>query len=81
MDQRLKKLSNTIVNYSVRVKENDRVLISSYTFLATALAVIAVGAIPVPIEIDLDTGLNIDDLKQIYRVRLEELYYKAGYIT
>ena len=27
MDERLKKLSNTIVNYSVRVKENDRVLI------------------------------------------------------
>lgn len=24
---------------------------------------------------------DIDDLKQIYRVRLEELYYKAGYIT
>ena len=46
------------------VEKNDRVLISSYTFLATALAVIAVGAIPVPIEIDLDTGLNIDDLKQ-----------------
>jgi len=27
MDERLKKLSNTIVNYSVKVKENDRVLI------------------------------------------------------
>ena len=27
MDERLKKLSNTIVNYSVNVKENDRVLI------------------------------------------------------
>ena len=27
MDERLQKLSNTIVNYSVRVKENDRVLI------------------------------------------------------
>ena len=27
MDERLKKLSNTIVNYSVRVKEGDRVLI------------------------------------------------------
>ena len=27
MDERLKKLSNTIVNYSISVKENDRVLI------------------------------------------------------
>ena len=27
MDERLKKLSNTIVNYSIEVKENDRVLI------------------------------------------------------
>ena len=27
MDERLKKLSNTIVNYSIKVKENDRVLI------------------------------------------------------
>ena len=44
------------------VKKNDRVLISSYTFLATALAVIAIGAIPIPIEIDLKDGLNLDDL-------------------
>ena len=27
MDERLKKLSNTIVNYSIGVKEDDRVLI------------------------------------------------------
>jgi len=27
MDKRLEKLSNTIVNYSIKVKENDRVLI------------------------------------------------------
>lgn len=45
------------------VKKGDRVLISSYTFLATALAPIAIGAIPVPIEIDLETGLNLADLK------------------
>ena len=45
------------------VKKGDRVLISSYTFLATALAAIAVGAIPIPIEVDLDYGVNIEDLK------------------
>ena len=27
MDERIKKLSSTIVNYSIKVKENDRVLI------------------------------------------------------
>ena len=31
MDERLKKLSHTIVNYSLKVKENDRVLITSQT--------------------------------------------------
>lgn len=45
------------------VGKNDRVLISSYTFLATALAPIALGAIPVPIEVSLDTGLNLNDLE------------------
>ena len=47
------------------VKKNDRVLISSYTFLATALAVIALGAIPVPIEIDLNNGVNLDDINEV----------------
>lgn len=46
------------------IKENDRVLVSSFTFLATALAVKQIGAIPIPIEIDLKYGLNIDDLKK-----------------
>lgn len=45
------------------IKNGDRVLISSYTFLATALATIAVGAIPVPLEIDLDYGVNLEDLE------------------
>ena len=44
------------------VNKGDRVLISSYTFLATALAVIALGAIPIPIEVDLKEGLDLDDL-------------------
>lgn len=46
------------------VHENDRVIISSYTFLATALAVISLGAIPVPIDIDLNYGLNLKQLKE-----------------
>ena len=46
------------------VMSDDRVLISSYTFLATALAAIAIKAVPVPIDVDLETGLNVDDLKR-----------------
>lgn len=46
------------------VKPNDRVIISSYTFLATALAVISLGAIPIPIDIDLNYGLNLEQLNE-----------------
>ena len=47
----------------VGVKSGDRVLVSSFTFLATALAVRALGAIPIPLEIDIYDGLNIEDLE------------------
>lgn len=47
----------------IGIEPNDRVLISSYTFLATALAVVALGAIPVPLEINEKTGIDLDDLK------------------
>lgn len=45
------------------LKENERVLVSSYTFLATALAVKLLGGIPIPINIDLEKGLNLLDLE------------------
>jgi len=45
------------------IKPGDRVLISSYTFLATALAVKSLDAIPIPIDIDLNHGLNLEDLE------------------
>lgn len=46
------------------INPGDRVLISSYTFLATALAVKALGAIPIPIEIDLLNGFDLVDLEE-----------------
>ena len=46
------------------IEKNDRVLISSYTFLATALAPISLGAIPIPIEVDIETGLDLNDLEE-----------------
>jgi len=55
------------------VKKGDRVLISSYTFLATALAAIAVGALPVPIEIDLNHGVDVKDLKNQIKIGCKAL--------
>ena len=49
---------------AISIKPHDRVLISSYTFLATALAPLALGAIPIPIEIDMNNGLDLEDLKK-----------------
>lgn len=46
------------------INGGDRVLISSYTFLATALAAISLNAIPVPIEVDLEYGVNLNDLEE-----------------
>lgn len=48
----------------IGIKPNDRVLISSYTFLATALAVIALGAIPIPMEVSEETGIDLKDLEE-----------------
>lgn len=50
------------------IKQGDRVLVSSFTFLATALAVKAVGGIPIPIEIDLKYGLDINDLEEQIKI-------------
>lgn len=49
--------------FAVGVKPGDRVLISSFTFMATAAAVISLGAIPVPIDFDFNNCMNVDDLK------------------
>lgn len=49
---------------AIDIKPNDKVLVSSYTYIATALAVKLVGAIPIPLDIDLRYGVDIDDLKK-----------------
>lgn len=46
------------------VKRGDRVLVSSYTFLATALAVKCLNAVPIPINIDLINGFDLQDLEE-----------------
>ncbi len=50
--------------YAIGVKKGDRVLISAVTFIATAAAVISLGAIPIPIDFDFTFGMNLDDLKK-----------------
>ena len=46
------------------INKGDKVLVSSYTFVATALAVILCGGIPIPLEIDLENGVDLDDLEE-----------------
>jgi len=49
--------------FSLGIKENDRVLVSAFTFIASAAAVTSFNAIAVPIEFDINTGMNIQHLK------------------
>ena len=46
------------------IKAGDRVLVSSYTFLATALAVKCLEAVPIPLNIDLQNGFDLQDLEE-----------------
>lgn len=50
--------------FAVGVEKGDRVLVSSYTFLATALSVISLGAIPIPIDIDFENGLDLNTVNE-----------------
>ena len=48
---------------AIGIKPNDRVLVSSYTYIATALAVKNVGGIPIPLDLDLNNGVDMEDLE------------------
>lgn len=48
---------------AIDIKDNDKVLVSSYTYIATALAVKLSGGIPIPLNIDFKYGINLEDLK------------------
>lgn len=49
---------------AVDIKKGDKVLVSAYTYQASALAVLAVGAIPIPVEVDFNTGIDLEDVKR-----------------
>lgn len=48
---------------SIDIQKDDRVLVSSYTFLSTATSVLSFGAIPVPMDFDFENGINLEDLE------------------
>lgn len=50
--------------YAVGVQPRDKVLVSAFTFIATASAILALGAIPVPVEINSTLGMSLKDLCQ-----------------
>jgi 8-amino-3,8-dideoxy-alpha-D-manno-octulosonate transaminase len=45
------------------VRPGGRVLIPAFTFVATAFAVVALGAVPEPVEVRWDLGMDLDDLR------------------
>ena len=49
---------------AVGLKQRGRVLVSAYTFLASATSVIAMNGIPIPIDTDLEYGMNLAHLEQ-----------------
>ena len=46
------------------VVQGDTVLVSAFTFVATASAVVALGAIPVPVDVTHGLGMNLEDLSE-----------------
>lgn len=48
---------------ALNIQPHQRVLISSYTFIATAAAVVNRGAIPIPIDFDFEYSLDLEQLE------------------
>lgn len=49
---------------AVGLQPGERVLVSAYTFLASATSVFYMGGIPIPIDTDLNYGMNLDQLEK-----------------
>lgn len=48
---------------AIGIKKNDRVLVSSYTFISSATCVLNLGAVPIPMNFSFDTGIDLQDLE------------------
>jgi perosamine synthetase len=67
---------------SVGVGPGDRVLVSSFTFIATASAVASLGAEPVPLELGCQLDVDLADLdKKISRARAVVPVYVPGHTS
>lgn len=53
---------------SLGVKPNDKVLVSSYTFLSSATSVLNIGAIPIPMDFSINTGIDLMDLEEQLKI-------------
>lgn len=53
----------TVALQALGVSAGDRVLVPAYTFIATPMAVVAVGAVPEPFDIQPDFGVDVGDLE------------------
>ena len=49
--------------WAIGIKKNDRVLVSSYTFISSATSVLNLGAVPIPMDFSFDTGIDLQDLE------------------
>lgn len=50
--------------HALGIKSKSRVLVSAYTFIATAAAVVHMGAIPIPIDFNFETGMDLKHLEK-----------------
>lgn len=65
------------------VLKNDRVLVSSYTFISSATSVLNLGAVPIPMNFSFDTGIDLRDLENELKKVLKLLLlfiYKAEHL-
>lgn len=55
----------TVALYALGIGHGDKVAVPSFTFSATAQAVLHTGAVPVYVEIDATLNMDVDDLSRI----------------
>ena len=61
------------------LKRDERVLVSAYTFLASATSVLAMGGIPIPIDTDLNFGMNLKHLDFCYQIYFHLVFVEIDF--
>lgn len=60
---------------SLGIKANDEVLVSNYSYVASASAIVRVGAKPIFIDIDLDYNMSLESAKKFITKKTRALIY------